>query len=133
LIKHDEQENKNELLRARGAFLQARKLREAEADHKAKLQRERDRNSGKMAGMSNRERENAAQWSNQQRDQWESREQAKLFEQHYKPDVKLTYVDEMGRTMNQKEAFKHLSHAFHGETISFLTLWQKLTAFFRQR
>ena len=133
LVKHDEQENKNELLRARGAFLQARKLREAEADHKAKLQRERDRNSGKMAGMSNRERENAAQWSNQQRDQWESREQAKLFEQHYKPDVKLTYVDEMGRTMNQKEAFKHLSHAFHGETISFLTLWQKLTAFFRQR
>jgi U4/U6.U5 tri-snRNP-associated protein 1 len=133
LVKHDEQENKNELLRARGAFLQARKLREAEADHKAKLQRERDRNSGKMAGMSNRERENAAQWSNQQRDQWESREQAKLFEQHYKPDVKLTYVDEMGRTMNQKEAFKHLSHAFHGETFSFSTLWQRLTSVFRQR
>jgi U4/U6.U5 tri-snRNP-associated protein 1 len=115
LVKNTENDNQNELLRSRGAFLQARKLREAEADHKAKLQRERDRNSGKMAGMSNRERENAAQWTNQQRDQWESREQAKLFEQHYKPNVNLNYVDEMGRTMNQKEAFKHLSHAFHGK------------------
>lgn len=133
LVKNSEEEDKNELLRSRGAFLQARKLREAEADHKAKLQRERDRNSGKMAGMSNRERENAAQWSNQQRDQWESREQAKLFEQHYKPDVKLSYVDEMGRTMNQKEAFKHLSHAFHGKTIFALNVWRTLTNVFRQR
>jgi U4/U6.U5 tri-snRNP-associated protein 1 len=123
LVKHDEEASNNELHRSRGAFLQARKLREAEADHKAKVQRERDRNSGKMAGMSNRERENAAQWSNQQRDQWESREQAKLFEQHYKPDVKLSYVDELGRTMNQKEAFKHLSHAFHGQYAPFLGFW----------
>lgn len=115
LVKNTEDDNQNELLRSRGAFLQARKLREAEADQKAKLQRERDRNSGMMAGMSNRERENAAQRTNQQRDQWESREQAKLFEQHYKPNVNLNYVDEMGRSMNQKEAFKHLSHAFHGK------------------
>jgi U4/U6.U5 tri-snRNP-associated protein 1 len=129
LVKHDEEASNNELHRSRGAFLQARKLREAEADHKAKVQRERDRNSGKMAGMSNRERENAAQWSNQQRDQWESREQAKLFEQHYKPDVKLSYVDELGRTMNQKEAFKHLSHAFHGKCAPFSTIWRMLTRF----
>jgi U4/U6.U5 tri-snRNP-associated protein 1 len=29
--------------------------------------------------------------------------------------VKLKYTDEYGRDMNQKEAFKHLSHMFHGK------------------
>ncbi|KAL8748074.1 MAG: hypothetical protein Q9184_007514 [Pyrenodesmia sp. 2 TL-2023] len=27
----------------------------------------------------------------------------------------MKYVDEFGRSMNQKEAFKHLSHQFHGK------------------
>ncbi|XP_028392981.1 U4/U6.U5 tri-snRNP-associated protein 1-like [Dendronephthya gigantea] len=34
----------------------------------------------------------------------------------YKPDVKLEYVDEQGRQMNPKEAFRYLSHKFHGKT-----------------
>lgn len=33
----------------------------------------------------------------------------------YKPDVKLEYVDETGRHLNQKEAFRQLSHRFHGK------------------
>ena len=33
----------------------------------------------------------------------------------YKPDVKLDYVDEKGRLLNQKEAFRVLSHKFHGK------------------
>ncbi|CAB4014383.1 U4 tri-snRNP-associated 1-like [Paramuricea clavata] len=33
----------------------------------------------------------------------------------YKPDVKLEYVDEQGRHMNPKEAFRYLSHKFHGK------------------
>ena len=33
----------------------------------------------------------------------------------YKPDVKLEYVDESGRHLNQKEAFRQLSHRFHGK------------------
>lgn len=33
----------------------------------------------------------------------------------YKPDVKLEYVDEQGRLMNPKEAFRYLSHKFHGK------------------
>ncbi|XP_053211924.1 U4/U6.U5 tri-snRNP-associated protein 1-like [Panonychus citri] len=33
----------------------------------------------------------------------------------YKPDVKLDYVDEKGRMLNQKEAFRVLSHKFHGK------------------
>ena len=33
----------------------------------------------------------------------------------YIPNVKLEYVDDGGRLMNQKEAFRHLSHKFHGK------------------
>ncbi len=33
----------------------------------------------------------------------------------YKPNVKLEYMDDNGRMMNQKEAFRHLSHKFHGK------------------
>ncbi|PIA18785.1 SART-1-domain-containing protein [Coemansia reversa NRRL 1564] len=32
----------------------------------------------------------------------------------YKPEVKLEYVDETGRQLSTKEAYKQLSHAFHG-------------------
>lgn len=34
---------------------------------------------------------------------------------NYKPEVKLKYIDEYGREMNTKEAYKALSHQFHGK------------------
>merc|ERR1712130_679128 len=33
----------------------------------------------------------------------------------YKPEVTLEYVDDTGRAMNAKEAFRFLSHKFHGK------------------
>ncbi|ESP02865.1 hypothetical protein LOTGIDRAFT_156816 [Lottia gigantea] len=33
----------------------------------------------------------------------------------YKPDVKLEYVDDKGRCLDPKEAFRQLSHRFHGK------------------
>lgn len=33
----------------------------------------------------------------------------------YKPDIKLEYVDDSGRSLNAKEAFRQLSHRFHGK------------------
>ncbi|WAR18739.1 SNUT1-like protein [Mya arenaria] len=33
----------------------------------------------------------------------------------YKPDFKLEYADETGRLLNEKEAFRQLSHRFHGK------------------
>ena len=33
----------------------------------------------------------------------------------YKPNVKLEYIDDSGRRLNQKEAFRFLSHKFHGK------------------
>ncbi|KAK7866845.1 hypothetical protein R5R35_006019 [Gryllus longicercus] len=33
----------------------------------------------------------------------------------YKPNVKLDYIDDDGRVLNAKEAFRYLSHKFHGK------------------
>lgn len=105
----------NALHRDRQHFLAEKQKREAEAERRARLQRERDRASGKLDRMSARDREEYARWENKQRDQQESRQMADIFNREYKPDVQLKYVDEFGRLMNQKEAFKHLSHQFHGK------------------
>ncbi|XP_067010200.2 U4/U6.U5 tri-snRNP-associated protein 1 [Anabrus simplex] len=34
---------------------------------------------------------------------------------NYKPNVKLDYIDDDGRVLNAKEAFRYLSHKFHGK------------------
>lgn len=115
LVKTADMGDLNALHRDRQRFLAEKQRREAEAEQRARLQRERDRASGKLERMSAREREEYARWENKQRDQVESRQMADIFNREYKPDVQLKYVDEHGRSMNQKEAFKHLSHQFHGK------------------
>ncbi|KAI4132873.1 MAG: hypothetical protein LQ347_002411 [Umbilicaria vellea] len=115
LIKGGDSGDLNALHRERQKFLAEKQKREADAERKARLQRERDRASGKLDRMSARDREEYARWENKQRDQQESRQMADIFNREYKPDVQLKYVDEFGRSMNQKEAFKHLSHQFHGK------------------
>ncbi|KAL8803421.1 MAG: hypothetical protein Q9223_006319 [Gallowayella weberi] len=105
----------NALHRERQRFLAEKQKREAEAERKARQQRERDRASGKLDRMSARDREEHARWENKQRDQAESRLMAEIFNKEYRPNVDLKYHDEFGRSMNQKEAFKHLSHQFHGK------------------
>ena len=103
------------LHRDRQRFLLEKQKREADIERKARQQRERDRASGKLDQMSAREREEYARYENRQRDQLESRQMTDIFNREYKPDVQLKYVDEFGRSMKPKEAFKHLSHQFHGK------------------
>jgi U4/U6.U5 tri-snRNP-associated protein 1 len=115
LVKTSQDGDINALHRDRQRFLAEKQKLEAEAERRAKLQRERDRASGKLDRLSAREREQQAQWENKQRDQQDSRQMAEIFNRDYKPDVQLKYIDEHGRSMNQKEAFKALSHQFHGK------------------
>ena len=96
-------------------FLAEKAKREAAAEAKARLQRARDRASGKLDRLSAREREEYARRENKNRDQAEAQQMSDLFNANYKPNVNLKYIDEFGRDMNQKEAFKHLSHQFHGK------------------
>uniref|UniRef100_A0A8C7JVQ8 Spliceosome associated factor 1, recruiter of U4/U6.U5 tri-snRNP n=1 Tax=Oncorhynchus kisutch TaxID=8019 RepID=A0A8C7JVQ8_ONCKI len=54
-------------------------------------------------------------------DKYSRREEYRGFTQDfkekdaYKPDVKIEYVDESGRKLTPKEAFRQLSHRFHGK------------------
>ena len=55
----------------------------------------------------------AAPHDQRQREKREAEAAMERFKD-YTPDVKLEYHDEFGRTLTQKEAWKRLSHVFHG-------------------
>ncbi|ETI20338.1 hypothetical protein G647_08372 [Cladophialophora carrionii CBS 160.54] len=115
ILKETDAGDKNKLYKDRQKFIVEARLREHENEQKARMQRERDRQSGKLTGLSVKEREEHARWQNTQREHQSSIQAAATFNKEYKPDVQIKYVDEDGRLMNQKEAFKHLSHQFHGK------------------
>ncbi|KAF2994955.1 hypothetical protein E8E13_002688 [Curvularia kusanoi] len=106
---------KNALYRDRQKFLADKQRAEAEAEISRKMARERERQSARWNTMTPREREEWARKQNTSADVSESRRLAEIFNKEYKPNVELNYVDEHGRQMNQKEAFKQLSHQFHGK------------------
>jgi U4/U6.U5 tri-snRNP-associated protein 1 len=54
------------------------------------------------------------EYENRLREQQEARENLEAFK-NYKPDVNIVYYDEYGRTLTPKEAWKALSHTFHGK------------------
>jgi len=115
ILKDENSGDKNEQFRRRQQFIADKHRQAAEAERQARTQRERDRQSGRLDRMSAREKEDYARQQNTYRDQQEARKAAQHFEKEYKPTVELKYIDEMGRSLNQKEAFKHLSHHFHGK------------------
>jgi U4/U6.U5 tri-snRNP-associated protein 1 len=101
--------------RKRNKFLAEKQNLIDEFDQRARDQRESERRSGRWEKLSHKERDDFARRQNEQREQYLSKLQAEMFNRDYRPDVKLQYHDEFGRSMNQKEAFKHLSHMFHGK------------------
>lgn len=115
IIRTEETGDLNAIFRQKQKFLAEKQKRESDAEKKARMQRERDRATGRLDRMSAREKEDYARSQNTYRDQLESRQLAEHFNKEYKPNVELKYVDDFGRHMNQKEAFKHLSHQFHGK------------------
>ncbi|PPQ66563.1 hypothetical protein CVT24_007128 [Panaeolus cyanescens] len=54
------------------------------------------------------------EYENRLREQQEARETMDAFKD-YKPDVNIVYYDEFGRSLTPKEAWKALSHKFHGK------------------
>ena len=69
---------------------------------------ERVRAKGEKKDQAQREYENRV------REQQEAREGMEMFRE-YKPDVNIVYHDEFGRELSAKEAWKALSHRFHGK------------------
>jgi U4/U6.U5 tri-snRNP-associated protein 1 len=112
IITRNEEEQK--LQQEKEAWLaQDRKIR-LELEMERKHAKDEIRKSGAWEKMSQREREAWAAAENRRIDALEARMAQERFK-HYKPNVELKYVDDFGRNMNQKEAFKHLSHQFHGK------------------
>lgn len=54
------------------------------------------------------------EYENRMREQQEARANLEAFK-NYKPDVNIVYHDEFGRSLTPKEAWKALSHKFHGK------------------
>ncbi|KAH9850365.1 SART-1 protein [Lenzites betulinus] len=54
------------------------------------------------------------EYENRMREQQEARQTLDTF-RDYKPDVNIVYHDEFGRELTPKEAWKALSHKFHGK------------------
>lgn len=106
---------KNDHFRHRELFLAEQARLVAQVDEEAKRQRERDRANGFLDRLSARDREEYARKQNADREFKLSSIRANLLKK-YKFNVELKYVDDMGRHLNQKEAFKELSHQFHGKT-----------------
>ncbi|EOA90682.1 hypothetical protein ACJQWK_11414 [Exserohilum turcicum] len=115
LVTESDAGEKHALYRERQKFLADKFKAEAEAERQRKIARERERNSARWNNMTPREREEWARKNNTSADMVESRRLAELFNKEYTPNIELKYVDEHGRQMNQKEAFKQLSHQFHGK------------------
>jgi U4/U6.U5 tri-snRNP-associated protein 1 len=99
----------------RQKFMADKMRAENDAERQRKLARERERASGRYNNMSTRDREEQARKANTSADMNESRRLAQIFDKEYKPNVELKYIDAHGREMNAKEAFKQMSHEFHGK------------------
>ncbi|KAB5585335.1 SART-1 protein [Coniochaeta sp. 2T2.1] len=105
----------NHKFRQKELFLAELYKRMVKFDEDARMQRERDRASGRLDRMSVRDREEWQRQQNTIREQHQSRIMDQLYKEGYKPNIELKYTDEHGRNLDQKEAFKHLSHQFHGK------------------
>ncbi|GAC94640.1 hypothetical protein PHSY_002213 [Pseudozyma hubeiensis SY62] len=86
------------------AWLSARRLEEQSRE----LARQASKASGSSLDQATREA------ANRNRELDEARLAQDRF-RDYKPDVEIKYHDEFGRDLDQKEAWKHLSHVFHGK------------------
>ncbi|KAK8853158.1 hypothetical protein IAR55_003859 [Kwoniella newhampshirensis] len=82
------------------------------ADHRRRMaQREMERIAARGGNKDQAQRE----WENRMREQQEAKDALEAY-RNYKPDVNIVYHDEFGRQMTPKEAWKSLSHKFHGKT-----------------
>lgn len=79
--------------------------------------KQKDRDRKDRHGRSSRDRDRDRDYDRDDiyRERERAREAEKKFK-NYKPVVNIEYHDEFGRTLTQKEAFRQLSHKFHGKT-----------------
>jgi U4/U6.U5 tri-snRNP-associated protein 1 len=84
-------------------------------------QREMEKLQGRGQNKDNATRE----YDNRMREQQEARDSSEAFK-NYKPAIDLTEYDEFGRAMTRMEAWKALSHKFHGKGSGKMKLEKRL-------
>ncbi|WWD19575.1 hypothetical protein CI109_104036 [Kwoniella shandongensis] len=111
------------LLRHQGAI----KIRTAEDEERERVQKQKDlwladhrrrmaqREMERIAARGGNKDQAQREWENRMREQQEAKDALESY-RNYKPDVNIVYHDEFGREMTPKEAWKSLSHKFHGKT-----------------
>ncbi|KAI7816915.1 SART-1 protein [Gamsiella multidivaricata] len=110
-----EQAERAKVQAERAKWLAESRLREAKLAREMVRDKQRDKERSKDKNYSIRDRERDREYENQRREQ-QLLDEREARMKNYKPDIKLEYIDESGNRLNTKEAFRQLSHAFHGKT-----------------
>ncbi|WVQ84312.1 hypothetical protein IAT38_006464 [Cryptococcus sp. DSM 104549] len=128
------------LLRQQGALKQL----SAEDAERERIQKQKDlwladfrrrqaqRELEKIASRGGNKDQAQREWENRMREQQEARDALETYKS-YKPDVNIVYHDEFGRQMTPKEAWKSLSHKFHGKTSGRMKTEQRLKKIAEER
>ncbi|KAF8952187.1 hypothetical protein BGZ52_007569 [Haplosporangium bisporale] len=110
-----EQAEKARLQAEKARLLSNIRLDEARAAKELAASKARDKEKARDKSYSSRDRERDREYENQRREQ-QLLDEREARMKDYKPDVNIEYIDESGNRLNTKEAFRQLSHAFHGKT-----------------
>ncbi|KAG0339813.1 hypothetical protein BG000_001280 [Podila horticola] len=110
-----EQAEKARLQAEKARLLSNIRLDEARAAKELAASKARDKEKARDKNYSSRDRERDREYENQRREQ-QLLDDREARMKDYKPDVNIEYIDESGNRLNTKEAFRQLSHAFHGKT-----------------
>lgn len=110
-----EQAERAKIQSDRARWLAEARLREAKLQREMARDKARDKEKSRDKNYSIRDREKDREYENQRREQ-RLLDEREAQMKNYKPDVKLEYIDDAGNRLNTKEAFRQMSHAFHGKT-----------------
>ncbi|KAG0212336.1 hypothetical protein BGX28_006480 [Mortierella sp. GBA30] len=110
-----EQADRARIQSERAKWLAEARLREAKLQREMAKDKARDKERSRDKNYSIRDREKDREYENQRREQ-RLLDEREAQMKNYKPDVKLEYIDDAGNRLNTKEAFRQMSHAFHGKT-----------------
>ncbi|CAG8515278.1 7446_t:CDS:10 [Dentiscutata erythropus] len=105
----EEQLEKERVQRERQKWLAEQRRRDLERQNEREREKQRAKEKGYRGGGGGRNDDSSY------RDREHLREMEARFKD-YKPDINLEYVDEFGNQLTPKEAFRQLSHKFHGKS-----------------
>ncbi|CAG8704502.1 5196_t:CDS:2, partial [Acaulospora morrowiae] len=104
----EEQLDKERIQKERQKWLAEQRRKDLERQNEREREKQRAKEKGYRGGGG---RDNESSY----RDREHLREMEARFKD-YKPDINLEYVDEFGNQLTPKEAFRQLSHKFHGKS-----------------